>query len=120
MKRSFAVPMTVAAKAGHPGWTPAGEAVEVGYKDVGELLVVNKAEINAKDNNGLTPLHTAAGEGHKEVVELLLANKAEVNAKANKTWTPLRLVLATLRLGPANGHQHQEVADLLRKHGGRE
>ena len=54
-----------------------------------ELLLANKAEVNAKDNGSLTPLHCAALEGHKDVVELLLANKAEVNAKDNNGATPL-------------------------------
>ena len=60
-----------------------------GHKDVAELLLANKAEVNAKDNNGVTPLHLAAFNGHKDVAELLLANKAEVNAKDNDGETPL-------------------------------
>ena len=28
-----------------------------GHKDVVELLLANKAEVNAKDNHGETPLH---------------------------------------------------------------
>ena len=28
-----------------------------GHKDVVELLLANKAEVNAKDNDGETPLH---------------------------------------------------------------
>ena len=28
-----------------------------GHKDVAELLLANKAEVNAKDNDGETPLH---------------------------------------------------------------
>ena len=52
-------------------------------KDVAEILLANKADINAKANNGWTPLHQAATAGHKGLVELLLANKAEVNAKNN-------------------------------------
>jgi ankyrin repeat protein len=42
-----------------------------GRKDVVELLLANKAEINAKDKGGNTPLRAAASNGHKDVAELL-------------------------------------------------
>ena len=42
-----------------------------GHKDVAELLLANKAEVNAKDNNGETPLHEAVDKGHKDVAGLL-------------------------------------------------
>lgn len=64
-------------------------AAALGHKDVAELLLANKAEVNAKDKHGATPLHWAASEGHKEVVEMLLAHDAEVNAKTNDGWTAL-------------------------------
>ena len=54
-----------------------------------ELLLANKAEVNARDNNGGTPLHLRRLNGHKDVAELLLANKADVNAKDNSDGTPL-------------------------------
>ena len=60
-----------------------------GHKDVAELLLANKADPNAKDNNGATPLHWLANTEHKDIAELLLANKADVNAKDNKGLTPL-------------------------------
>jgi ankyrin repeat protein len=47
-----------AAKAGH-------------NKDVVELLLVNKAEINAKRKDGCTPLQWAALQSQKDVAELL-------------------------------------------------
>ena len=43
-----------------PGTTTADAfalAAHDGHKDMAELLLANKAEVNAKDNNGLTPLH---------------------------------------------------------------
>jgi len=75
-----------------------------------ELLVINKAEVDAKTADGYTPLHFAASVGHKDVVDLLLANTAEVNARANNGGTPLRF---------AADARHQDVVDLLRQHGGR-
>ena len=89
--------------------TPLHLAAISGHKKVAELLLANKAEVNAKDKTGQTPLHRAAANGHKDVVELLLANKAEVNAKDNDGYTPLQA---------ARGHE--DVAALLRQHGGHE
>ncbi len=34
-------------------------------------LLASKADVNAKDKEGVTPLHFAAGGGHKNVAELL-------------------------------------------------
>ena len=82
-----------------------------GRKDVVELLLANKAELDARDKNGKTPLHFAASYDHRDVLELLLANKAEVNAKTNNGQTPLHMAAV-------NGHK--DVAELLRQHGGHE
>jgi ankyrin repeat protein len=93
------------------GWTPLHMAALYGYKDVAELLLANKAEVNAKDKGGETPLHMAAMNGQKDVAELLLANKAEVNAKDRGGATPLHFAAA---------NNHKDVAELLREQGGQE
>ena len=67
--------------------------------------------MNEKDKFGFTPLHNAAHEGHKEVVELLILKGADVNAKDNGGNTPLDSLIGFQR--------HPEIADLLRKHGGK-
>ncbi len=59
---------------------------------------------------GMTPLHAAAGKGLKEIVELLIAEGADVNAKDDKGRTPLDLAII---------NNETEIADLLRKHGGK-
>ena len=126
------------------GWTPLHVAAQAGHKEVAELLLANRADVNAKDNRGMTPLHWAAQAGHKEVAELLLANKADVNAKTKVGWTPLhwaaerghkevaKLLLASkavvdlkdyigmtpLRLALDQGHI--DIADFLRAHGAKE
>ena len=76
------------------GETPLHLAALNGHRDVAELLLASKAEVNAESNNGRTPLHFAAYSGHKDVVELLLASEAEVNAKSNTSATPLHYAAA--------------------------
>ena len=53
------------------GMTPLHWAAYEDHKEVVELLLAYKAEVNAKGNEGSTPLHLAAVEGHKEVADLL-------------------------------------------------
>lgn len=63
-----------------------------GHNDVVELLLTNKAEIDAKDDNGRTALHYASATGHKNTAELLLANGAELDLKDTENGdTPLHL-----------------------------
>ncbi|UID81780.1 ankyrin repeat domain-containing protein [Wolbachia endosymbiont of Drosophila innubila] len=52
-------------------------------------LIKGKAEINAKDNQGMAPLHWAVKVGHINVVNGLIKGKAEINAKDNQGRTPL-------------------------------
>jgi hypothetical protein len=96
---------------GKDDWTPLHHAASNGHKDVAELLLANKANVNADNNDAKTPLHEAAVHGHLDVAELLLANKAVVNVRDNFYSTPLEI--AVLR-------GHMNVAELLRIHGGQE
>ena len=74
-------------------------------KEIIELLIAKGADVNAKKQDGYTPLHLAR-RGHKEIVELLIAAGADVNAKEDDGDTPL-------------DYANDEIADLLRKHGGK-
>ena len=88
----------------HYGETPLHWAVSKGNKDMAELLLASKAEVNAQEDHDETPLHKAASEGYMEMAELLLASKAEVDAKDRNGWTPLHLTAF---------RGNREVAELL-------
>jgi len=87
--------------------TPLHHAAFYGYKEIAELLIAKGADVNAKTDFEYTPLHWAAVSGHKEIAELLIANGADVNATDKYGETPL------------GETQRYEIADLLRKHGGK-
>ena len=77
-------------------------------KDVAEMLLAYKADVNAKNIYGDTPLHIAAIGGRKEVIEVLLAHKADVNAENIYGQTPLHVA------------QGNGVARLLYQYGDKE
>ena len=95
------------------GYTPLHWAAQLGYTDVAELLLAHGANVNARDGNRDTPLFEAAEYGNTDVAELLLAHGAEVNVTNVEGFTPLRL--ATM-----HGTNSQDIAELLRQHGGQE
>ena len=71
------------------GNTPLHLSASHGHRDVAELLLANRADVNARTYKGDTPLHWAAYNGHRDVTELLLANRADVNATDKYAQTPL-------------------------------
>jgi len=91
-------------------------AARGGDIEVVKEFLATGTDVNAKSSwNGSTPLHHAAEYGHKEVAELLIAEGADVNAPAKYGLTPLDVAIqsSTFLKG------HPEIADLLRKHGGK-
>ena len=75
---------------------------------IAELLIKNGANVNATHQYG-TGLHIAAGVGNRSVAEWFIANGADVNAKSD-FGTPLDMAIE---------ENQTEIADLLRKHGGK-
>ncbi|MDB4794758.1 ankyrin repeat domain-containing protein [bacterium] len=92
------------------GFTP----LHIATREVAELLIAEGADVNAKGLGGSTPLHLAAMRGHKETAELLIAKGAAVNAKDVNEYTP-----RDWATHPDNPNASAEIADLLRKHGGK-
>ncbi len=98
------------------------EAAAFGNIEAVKQHLATDANVNAKDRMGWTPLCEAAINGHKEIAELLLAKGADVNVKDDRGMTPLdwgiKQILQTSH-SPAVQQKYTEVADLLRKHGGK-
>ncbi len=93
-----------------PLYLPAGS----GHKEIAELLISKGADVNAKNNWGATPLLLAAIKGHKEIVQLLITKFTDVNAKV-----ALGPKQGSTSLDAADEFNHPEIADILRKHGGK-
>jgi len=90
-------------------WTPLHYAAWKGHKKIVVTLIAKGADVNAKNRYG-TPLHLPAGSGHKDIAKLLIANGADVNVKDVGGDTPLDWAI---------NRNHPEIADLLRKSGGK-
>lgn len=106
----------VDAKCGHDNSTPLiGAATgphqgapNAGHGDVVEVLLANKADIEATNSQGWTPLIVASSIDNKPVAEALLAHNARVDAKNGEGETPLHL---------AAFWGHTDIAKLLIGHG---
>ena len=107
VKQHLAAGADVDVKGGWAGGTPLHYAVGEGRNEIAKLLIAKGANVNAKDGNGSTPLHYA---NTKEIAEPLIAEGANVNAKNKDGKTPLDLAIQV---------RNTELADLLRKHGGK-
>ena len=68
---------------------PLHLAVEKGHRDIVDLLLEKKAQIEAKDRKQQTHLHRAVEKGHRDIVDLLLEKKAQIEAKDRSQQTPL-------------------------------
>lgn len=71
------------------GNTPLHKAAYYGESSIVRLLLADKADVEAKDNDGGTPLFKAALGGWTGAAELLIKNGAKVNARLCTGETPL-------------------------------
>ena len=83
-------------------------------KRMRQLIEIENADPNKRDQDGATCLMFAAMRGHVAVVELLLANKADVDLQdAISGWTALMQATFVSLLTPRTGLL--AVADPLRQ-----
>ncbi|MBL8395593.1 MAG: ankyrin repeat domain-containing protein [Candidatus Accumulibacter sp.] len=92
------------------GWPPLIYAAFKGHAPVVDYLLKKGAEVNATTANGSTALLFAARFGHMAVVEVLLQNKADPNIVNDRGATAIDWALKS---------DNTDIADLLRKAGGR-
>jgi len=105
------------------------DAAMFGKIEAAKKAIADGANVNAKKDDGETPLHSAVvaalDSGDKEVVELLITNGAGVNAKVvsgrKQGMTPLDAanVVAKFSPLPTTVKNLSDIANLLRKHGGK-
>ncbi|XP_050298624.1 ankyrin-2-like [Anthonomus grandis grandis] len=62
--------------------------VSTPYPDIVHFLILNGADIDAKDNNGNTPLHIAVDEESLETICMLLYYNADANNQCKRNYTP--------------------------------
>ncbi|MCX6929680.1 MAG: ankyrin repeat domain-containing protein [Verrucomicrobia bacterium] len=91
---------------------------EIHYVAVVEVLLANKADVNARMRGDRTPLHCAVDRGHPQIIQVLLAAGADPSIRDRDGKTALDLAIATGQPGvPARvAALRKECAELLRVH----
>ena len=102
----------------HKGYTMLHEAAFEGKVEIGKLLISRGADVDSSDGIGFTVLHAAAAFGHEVFVKLLLDNDVDTNVEIEagplEGKTPYDAAISG-----ANGQRNEQIADLIRKHGGK-
>ena len=80
-------------RGGKFGDTAMTAAAIMGRRDIVELLIAYKADVNIQDFDGGTPLIWATIGQHAELVQFLLANGADPNIRENNGQTALQLAI---------------------------
>lgn len=94
-------------------WASVGQTTALHYASKGghsavvELLLANRADIEATDSYAATALHNASRNGHLDVVGVLLSHKGNIDARDQDGATPLHHA--------AQGN-HPTVIDFLLDH----
>ncbi|XP_063436169.1 serine/threonine-protein phosphatase 6 regulatory ankyrin repeat subunit B-like [Mytilus trossulus] len=81
------------------GETALHVAATHGNVEVADLLIRNRADINAIKYNEQTPLHTAANTGNVQMTELLIRNGADLNTTDLHRNTPLYIAVMNKNAG---------------------
>ena len=93
------------------GFTPLIYTCGEGHVELSEFLIEKGADMHAKAGYpSSSPLHAAASENYEEIAALLIIKGADVNMKKDDSETPLDW---------AEEEKNADLADLLRKHGGK-
>ncbi len=91
---------SVNARDGLLRGTPLHVAAEEGNLKVAKFLLINEADVMAKDKHGSEPLHLAAHRGHPELIELFIKKGALVNNRNDRGDTPLHYAANKVRTHP--------------------
>lgn len=70
---------------------PIHSACTISNYEIAELLVLNGADVNVREQADYAPLHIAAISGQTKLAKLLIENGAEINAKMTNGKTPFLL-----------------------------
>ena len=101
------------------GITPLHVAASVNDNDVSKILIINGADINAKDDSEITPLHYAVSFYAREIVQLLITNGVDLNTTDSDYKTALDYAEDFVQVKESENKKivRMIIAELLRKHG---